>query len=214
MIIKFAALTLFMTGLSACSLIQRSEQSGYIDPATGPSTVQNFYQEKSLKRVSEAREQLGISGGRPLTEEEQAAVRARMEVSKLERRLRTESEKKQYYSLKPFFKNDWERAQFLKLPDRETRQRFADSKGIASEESQLDFATNQLVENSDIAKGMSKTAVKQSWGEPDTVEAAGNPVYGNERWIYKKLVSSEEGYKHETRFVYFESGRVIGWETE
>ncbi|MEK6556591.1 MAG: hypothetical protein AABZ31_15180, partial [Bdellovibrionota bacterium] len=73
---------------------------------------------------------------------------------------------------------------------------------------------HQLIENNDIARGMSRNAVIQSWGNPDMEEFAGNPVYGNERWVYNKQVSTDQGYKQERRLIYFEAGRVVGWETE
>ena len=60
---------------------------------------------------------------------------------------------------------------------------------------------------------MTTDQVQESWGEPDLVEVAGNPVYGNKRWKYRKFVSSEDGYTQQTRIVYFEAGKVSGWET-
>ena len=69
------------------------------------------------------------------------------------------------------------------------------------------------IENNDITIGMSKGAVVQSWGDPERKEVAGNPLYGNERWLYNKMVSSVDGYSKQTRIIYFEGGRVAGWET-
>lgn len=56
--------------------------------------------------------------------------------------------------------------------------------------------------------------VKKSWGEPVNIEVSGNPIYRNERWQYNKQVATPQGYKQEKRYVYFEGGRVVGWETE
>ena len=58
---------------------------------------------------------------------------------------------------------------------------------------------------------MSKRAVQESWGEPERIEVAGNPTYGNERWKYSTYVSSTEGFNEEERMIYFEGGRVVGW---
>ena len=54
--------------------------------------------------------------------------------------------------------------------------------------------------------------MKKSWGLPDSVEVAGNPIYGNERWRYKRYTPSPEGYRLQSRIIYFESGKVAGWE--
>jgi hypothetical protein len=43
-----------------------------------------------------------------------------------------------------------------------------------------------------------------TFGRPTRVEVAGNPSYENERWLY-----SVNGA---TKYIYFESGRVEGWE--
>ena len=72
----------------------------------------------------------------------------------------------------------------------------------------------EVVDSQDIALGMPTEYVKKSWGEPNNVEVSGNPIYRNERWQYNKQVSTPQGYKQEKRFVYFEGGRVVGWETE
>lgn len=88
----------------------------------------------------------------------------------------------------------------------------AATRGISSQEKAYSDAVEELIENRDIVVGMTKKAVSQSWGDPDLVEVAGNPLYGNERWQYKTYVSSSEGYKKELRVIYFEAGRVAGWE--
>ena len=59
---------------------------------------------------------------------------------------------------------------------------------------------------------MSKQAVRESWGEPEAIEVAGNPVFGNERWRFIEQIASSEGYQTEGRMIYFEGGRVVGWE--
>lgn len=201
-------------GLSACSILQRAENSGYADTdGETAATYQDFYRERNRKAWKEAQEELGYHDGHELSESDAEAVRLRVELHRLEKQLSQDLEKKQYYSLKPFFRHDAERVYFLKLPDREARERWANAKGLVANVSTFDPGTTQLIENNDIARGMLKDAVRQSWGDPDFVEVAGDPIYGNERWKYNKLVSTSDGYRPETRVVYFESGRVAGWET-
>jgi hypothetical protein len=38
-------------------------------------------------------------------------------------------------------------------------------------------------------------------------------MYGYERWNYHRFTPGSDGYQKENRVVYFESGRVVGWET-
>jgi hypothetical protein len=71
-----------------------------------------------------------------------------------------------------------------------------------------------LVDAQDIALGMPQALVRQSWGDPDSIDASGNPQFRNERWHYYKFVSSQDGYKPERKTVYFEGGKVVGWEIE
>jgi len=209
-----ALFCVFSLGLSACSLIDtRSESSGYADQTNAPSTAQEFYQERGAKNFNAAKEELGIQSGREVGEAEAQAIRMRVDLNRLERNLQNSQDQKQYYSLKPYFRSDAERIYFLRLPTKEARDRWANNQGITSNETVFDPSTNQLIEKNDIARGMSRGAVRQSWGEPDFVETAGNTMYGNERWRYSKQVSTEEGYKNETRIIFFESGRVVGWET-
>lgn len=210
---RFITYSLALYGLSACSSMDRSAQSGYYNTDRGPSAAQEFYRSRQQQAWTDAREELGLKYSKELSEEDTARIQARVELSRLERKLNNAVEKKQYYSLKPYFKNDFDRINFLKLPNREAKTRWAAAKGISTEESHFTTDVNYLIENNDIARGMSKTAVKQSWGEPDFVEVAGNPLYGNERWKFNKLVSTDDGYKPETRIIYFESGRVVGWES-
>lgn len=61
--------------------------------------------------------------------------------------------------------------------------------------------------------GMPKNRVKRTLGLPSQVEVAGNPKYGNERWIYERSVPTLQGYYKERRVMYFEGGRLVGWES-
>lgn len=216
--IGFFTLSMMILGLSACSLIQeRSPSSGYYrngDEVSAYQSVDDFYRDRARKKWGQAKEELGImKHTQELSEREAQAVRARLKLQQMEDQLDYSMEKKQYYGYKPYFKTDSERIHFLSLPNREVRERFAKARGIAAVNNQIGAESLRAIENTDVHKGMLREAVVQSWGEPDLKEVAGSDVYGNERWHYKKLVSSEEGYKQETRILYFESGRVVGWET-
>ena len=208
-------LALVSAGLSACASFDRSHESGYARSEYSPLTRggEEFYIDRNRSQSQNARRDLGFDRGETLSETEAARVRARMDVAQLEKQLEYDAEKKQYYGFKPYFKNDWDRIEFLKLPNRKARARWASHRGLKTEETEFDSTTQVLIENNDISKGMSRDAVIQSWGSPDFEEHAGNPIYGNERWVYNKQVSTDQGYKQERRLVYFESGRVVGWET-
>lgn len=209
-------LVILSAGLSACSTLDRSSQSGYgySDSESSMSSINDFYAARAREKSKEARSELGLAVAQTLSEGEVAAVRSRIELNRLEKNIEYDAEKKQYFSFKPFFKNDYERIQFLQIPTLDARQRWAQNRGLKTVETEFDNGTQQLIENNDIARGMSRNAVIQSWGNPDVEEYAGNPVYGNERWVYNKQVSTDQGYKQERRLIYFEAGRVVGWETE
>jgi hypothetical protein len=204
-----------MAGLTACSSLdfERSDFSGYADNRDTMSDARDFYRKKRSQERSEAREELGLPQGRELSEDESDTVTTRLNLKEAEKKLRNEQERKQYFTLKPYFRSDNDRIAFLRQPNREAREKWARSHNIRTDENRFDPMTNNMIENNDVGRGMSRTAVKQSWGEPDAVEVAGNSLYGNERWRYSKQVSTEEGYKLETRIIYFEAGRVVGWET-
>lgn len=54
-----------------------------------------------------------------------------------------------------------------------------------------------------LSVGMTKNQVLGLWGEPLSIDYAGNPRYENERWRYR--------IAGQTREVFFEAGRVDGW---
>jgi hypothetical protein len=60
------------------------------------------------------------------------------------------------------------------------------------------------VRETHVAEGMTKSDVESNWGSPSRVEVAGNPSYENERWLY--VINGA------TKYIYFEAGRVQGWE--
>ena len=71
----------------------------------------------------------------------------------------------------------------------------------------------QALQTRDIILGMEMDDVSKAWGEPREVEIAGNPSYGNQRWTYFQGLSSRWSTSS-ARIIYFESGKVIGWQSK
>jgi hypothetical protein len=211
MMIMRLLLVASMLGLSACAALQRSERSGYsYEEYNESEQPKDLYEQKADSVESEAKEELGLDS-RPLSTDEANAVETRVKLKRMESRLETKREKKQYYGVRSALKNDQERIYFLSLPTIEARERWAQTRGLGGDESYSDDIA-KVIESNDIALGMTQKAVMQSWGDPDAVETAGSAVYGYERWKYNRYVSGNEGYQKELRVVYFEGGRVVGWE--
>lgn len=205
------AIALCFLGLSACAAFQRSSQSGYEESYTYSSEPTDIYQQKAASVDRDAREELGLLG-RPLTDDERGSVDTRIRLKRQESKIQTRREKKQYYQVRSMLKNDRERLYFLSLPTYEARERWAQQRGLGNSDETYSPEIAKTIEGNDIALGMSQKAVSESWGDPDVVETAGNPLFGYERWKYNRYVSGNEGYQKESRVVYFEGGRVVGWE--
>ena len=203
---------LLMLGLSACAAIERNPRSGYQEDYTQASMAQtDIYQQRRETVESEAREELGMLG-RGLGDDERAAVETRIRLKRQEGRLGTKREKKQYFNVRSALKSDRERLYFISLPTYEARERWAATRGLAQQDDVYSDEVAKTIETNDIALGMSQKAVMESWGDPDMVEVAGSQLYGFERWKYNRYISGHEGYQKELRVVYFEGGRVVGWE--
>jgi hypothetical protein len=205
-------IVLFLTGLTACAHIDRSSRSGYMyESEESLATPVDLYRQKAINFDREAREELGLLG-RPLSDNERRAIEGRIKLKRMESRIATKREKKQYFEFRGALTSDRERIQFLSLPTFEARARFAQARGFGLQDETYSDEVAKTIENNDIALGMSQRGVTESWGDPDVVETAGNALYGFERWKYNRYVSGDEGYKKELRIVYFEAGRVVGWE--
>jgi hypothetical protein len=204
--------TLAFLGLSACALFQRDARSGYFsreEESGGPPS--DVYAQRKLTVETEAREELDLMG-RPLSDEERLALENRIRLKRLEGKVATKREKKQYYQIRSLLRNDRERMYFLSLPTYEARERWAATRGLSQKDESYSEDVAKTIEGNDIALGMTQKAVTESWGDPDAVEIAGSAVYGFERWKYNRYVSGNDGYQKEMRVVYFEGGRVVGWE--
>lgn len=206
-----AILALSFLGLSACAVLERSATSGYDSGYVDSGMPADIYQQKQQHMETDAREELGMLG-RSLEDDERSVVETRIQLKRRESRLETKRDKKQYFQIRSSLKNDRERLYFLSLPTYEARERFAQSRGLGAQDETYSDDVAKTIEANDIALGMSQKAVMESWGDPDAVEIAGAAVYGFERWKYNRYVSGNEGYQKEMRVVYFEGGRVVGWE--
>lgn len=202
-------------GLISCSSLERSRDSGYYqDSGSSLNSTKQFYSEKYQHEWSKSKADLGLKSSRPLSESEQVNIEKHMRLNRLESQLDTKREKEQYYSLKPYLPTEDHKIYFLQLPNVEARNRWAITNGFTESTTKYTPREIAAIENNDIIKGMTKKGVIESWGEPDSIEVSGDPLYGNERWLYLKYISSPEGYSKENRVLYFNSGRVSGWRRE
>lgn len=194
-------LLIVCTGLLmlSCSVLNRSPDSGYSDGNRRSSNI--------VRKTSR-------SSNVGAEERESENVSQKTRLKQLENSLSTRKETEQYSKALPWFADDEERIEFLRLPGFEARQRWLTEHNFNSRTSQVQNSMKDLVEAQDIAVGMPQALVRQAWGDPDAVEVSGNPQFRNERWRYHKFVSSQEGYKPEKKTVYFEGGKVVGWELE
>jgi hypothetical protein len=193
---------------TGCASLVRSHSSGY---AYRNLDLGAAGDRRQAEREASAQE-LGISDPNDVSGEDDLAIRKRSALRKAERTIEGKKEKEQYYKNKAYLKSDEDRMQLLSLPSLEARAQWLQRKGIDGASTEHSPEIQALIEVNDITLGMTKQAVKESWGEPELVEVAGNPLYGNERWHYTEEISSTEGFLSERRMVYFESGRVVGWE--
>lgn len=157
--------------------------------------------------------ELGYSPKMALTETDLALVKDRAQLRKMERAIQTEKEQLHYAKILPNLLTDKEKIEYLSLPTIEGRLAWANRNKIWNR-SKPDPKMLDVSDKQDIAVGMTAQLVRRAWGEPEAIESSGNPIYRNERWKYVKDVPTTSGYKRERRFVFFESGRVVGWETE
>lgn len=198
-----------LLGLSACAMFERDPRTGYADEGVS-AQIEDLYLERRMLQVSDAKEELGISG-KVYSDEQKQAIDDRIRLKRLESKIASKREKKQYFSVRSALRSDRERIAFLSIPSVEARDRFASNRGLLVQDD-VSPEIAGVIEANDITLGMSQKAVMESWGDPDAVEVAGSQIYGYERWRYNRYVSGNDGYQKENRVVYFEGGRVVGWE--
>lgn len=131
-----------------------------------------------------------------------------------ERGLKTQREKELYSKLLPWFKDEEEKLEYLSLGSLRERQEWANNKKAWNRARNPNDEMKNLMQNQDIAIGMPMDYVLKSWGDPKVREVSGNPLFKNEKWKYLRSIPTEDGFKQEKRTVYFEGGKVVGWETD
>ncbi|WP_413575668.1 hypothetical protein ACLVWU_15065 [Bdellovibrio sp. HCB290] len=203
------AVSVLGLSLSACSNLQRSASSGY-----GSSDYSQ--DSRDIMRDRSARQTAYELGKDPanLNASDIQDIQDRTTVRQMERKLRSNKEKEQYSRILPWLESDAEKMEFLSIPSIEGRQAWINKNKIWSRSTAPKTEMKGLVETQDIAVGMPQEYVKKSWGEPTGIDVSGNPLYKNERWRYERQSSTSSGFRKEVRFVYFEGGRVVGWETQ
>lgn len=206
---KIAGLLLFPFILSSCAI--NHLRSDYAGPRGKQEVSLDVRQERATQEHAEALRQLGLTNVE-LSDFHRMLVDNRIRLNRMENNLRTETEKRQYYIYKPLLKTDEQRILFLGLPSLEERERVAAQWGLNANNTDFSAYEKDAIVENDVFIGMSKKAVRESWGDPETVEVAGNPIYGNERWRYSTYISTPEGFNQENRVLYFEGGRLVGWQ--
>lgn len=213
MIYKFLAFSaIFLLFNVSCSHFDRSGDSGYNNrEGYQPSNQKDYTRDREMRKTAY---ELGLDPNSGLSNDDQARISDRIQVRTLERTLGSKKEREQYSKVLPWLKTDREKIEFLSVPSLEGRQQWVNSKGIWDRTRLPVAEMKELIDAQDIAVGMPQDYVKRAWGEPQNVDVSGNPIYKNERWRYQRFISAPDGFKKETRLVYFEGGRVVGWETE
>lgn len=211
-IFKVLAVLPLLSLTSCAQMMSRSAGSGYgTTPITRSSEDRRSgnLDGDTTKTAYELGKDPNSLSGNDLNE-----IQLRQKTRELERTLDSKKAREQYSKVLPWLSGDSEKIEFLSIPSIEGRQQWMNRKNIWSRAQVPKAEMKELIETQDIAVGMPQDYVKRSWGEPMSVEVSGNPIYKNERWKYQRFVSSSSGYRKETRYVFFEGGRVVGWETE
>ncbi len=118
----------------------------------------------------------------------------------------TDQEFKHYEKHKNKLKGVSEKIYFLKLNGIRQRDQYLWEKGFRNDFAQASPKELNAIYQREITLGMSKKAVRDSWGQPVKIEIAGNPRYENERWSF---------YEYgKLKYVFFENGRVEGWDID
>lgn len=180
--------------LSGCGAFERHPKSGYNSYLPAPKSS------NPQRPISNRADVRGIETSTRLKQ--------------LENALTTPRELEQYSRALPFLRGDEEKIQFLSLDGFESRQRWMTEQRFFERASEIQGRYSEMVKAQDIGLGMTEGLVRKSWGEPESVEVSGHPSFRNFRWKYSKYVSTPDGYKMERKWVYFEGGRVVGWEVE
>lgn len=101
----------------------------------------------------------------------------------------------------------------LRAPWDQTPRQDSFAKNESLSRSQVENRDARRPVVSEVHLGMSSDQVQNLWGTPSTKEwAAGkNPRF--QRWVFEKTVITSQGARTQTRWIYIEDNRVVGWET-
>jgi hypothetical protein len=194
--------------------LEDQEKTKAIDERTSESvatkTEPGRISDKDLEKYAY---ELGLDPSKPLSEIERKDVQTRRKLRQLERGLDSPKERANYSRILPLFNSDQEKIDYLSIPSIEGRQAWVVRNKIWNRD-KMNEDIQAVADAQDITLGMSQDLVRKSWGEPMAIEHSGNPIYKNERWKYIRDLPTLSGYKRQRRYVYFEAGRVVGWETE
>lgn len=201
-------LGILILSLTGCGTLQRSADSGY---AFREDTNQG--RDRRAYSRDAAAHSLGLKESQDYSGQQRDAITYRAALMRAEKSLEGKREREQYFKNKAYMKSDQERLEYLRVPTYGERTRWLEARGIQGAGTKQPPEIQDLIDQNDITVGMTKQAVREAWGEPELIEVAGSPMYGNERWTYSEQIASHEGFHGETRTVLFDSGRVVGWET-
>ena len=158
--------------------------------------------------------------------EERSARALKSELRELES-LQSDEDLEFYDKHKDRFSSASEKIYFLNLPPEERKDYLVDRGFLSSQSAKYrshilnqgakvstlysgdndysaEYSDPFVLRRNDVMLGMNKGDVLESIGKPVRVEIAGNPRNENERWLYETNGAS--------RYIYFESGEVHGWE--
>lgn len=208
----FLFLVIFTT--AACAQFNRSVDSGY--SSRKPKVIATYSSTTGPNIDADTTRIAYELGYNPnsLSSDESMAVQKRKQLKGLEKAIDSKQEKEQYSKILPWLKDDDEKIQFLNIPSIEGRQAWINKNDVWARARVPVNRMKNLIEAQDIAVGMPMEYVKRAWGDPTSIDVSGNPVYKNERWKYSRSVPGNDGFHQQKRFVYFEGGRVVGWDTE
>lgn len=207
--------------------LQRSHESGYASDGSHLDrsryyTSGEYNQERpftdkeqlEVERMGYTNENAGDDSIENQSNLNETKASIALEIRRREEGLSNRKEQLQYSKALPYFSNNDERLEFLNLSSFQAKQIWLNKKGFSDREKNPDSTLSDIANQSDVAVGMTCDLVKTAWGEPDQVETAGNPIFKNERWKYQRQITSVDGFKPQRKVIYFESGKVVGWETD
>ena len=120
----------------------------------------------------------------------------------------SKGESRRYRNNRELFDSDSERIYYLNLPMEERlgylSRKQGDLRRLNFKDTGYSNLERRAIKKRQLFVGMTKGAVRRSWGTPEKVEYAGNPQMQNEKWTFYHGRSRKN--------VFFESGTVQGWD--